>query len=98
MIMIWILFLISLCLLGCLVWDNRQIKEMINRGNNTGTFVSEVSNIYDETEEIKNIIDEINKRLDTEKQKVIDDYERQIDELISFTKEKLKSVGINFDK
>lgn len=98
MIMIWILFLISICLFGYIIWDNRQIKEMIEHGNDTGTFVSEVSNIYDETEEIKNIIDEINKRLDTEKQKVIDNYEKQIDELISFTKEKLKSVGINFDK
>lgn len=98
MIMIWVLFLILLCVLGYLVWDNRQIKTMIENGDNTGVLLDEINNIYDENKEIRNIIDEINKRLDVEKQEVIDDYEKQIEELISFTKEKLQSVGIKFDK
>ncbi len=96
--MIWVLFLILLCVLGYLVWDNRQIKTMIENGDNTGVLLDEINNIYDENKEIRNIIDEINKRLDVEKQEVIDDYEKQIEELISFTKEKLQSVGIKFDK
>ncbi|KXV42473.1 hypothetical protein [Gluconobacter albidus] len=96
--MIWILFLILLCVLGYLVWDNRHIKTMIENGNDAGVLLYEINNIYDENKEIRNIIDEINNRLNTEKQEVIDDYEKQIEELISFTKDKLQEVGIKFDK
>ena len=76
--MMWILFIISIGLLGYLIWDHRNIKNLIN------------SNNLD--------VSDINKYISLERQKLIDDYEKQIDELISFTKEKLKSVGINFDK
>ncbi|GBQ91149.1 hypothetical protein GCM10007866_05260 [Gluconobacter albidus] len=71
---------------------------MIENGNDAGVLLYEINNIYDENKEIRNIIDEINNRLNTEKQEVIDDYEKQIEELISFTKDKLQEVGIKFDK